>query len=83
MTCALGQESAAYYDLLARALFLVFADRTRYAEPDAGPALFAELTQGARRGVVPPIGDVPRRKARAPSVAGTTHVTTYDDEGPR
>jgi gamma-glutamyltranspeptidase/glutathione hydrolase len=28
------------------------------------------------------IGDVPRRKARAPSgLAGTTHVTTYDDEG--
>ena len=34
---ALGQESVAYYDLLARALFLVFADRTRFAGPGAGP----------------------------------------------
>ena len=80
---ALGQESAAYYDLLARALFLVFADRTRYAEPGAGPALFAELISKAHAAeLCRRIGDVPRRKARAPSgLAGTTHVTTYDDEG--
>lgn len=80
---ALGQESAAYYDLLARALFLVFADRTRFAEPGAGPALFAQLTSKAHAAELRRrIGEVPRRPVQAPSgLAGTTHVTTYDDEG--
>jgi gamma-glutamyltranspeptidase / glutathione hydrolase len=80
---ALGQESAAYYDLLARALFLVFADRTRLAEPGVGPALFAELTSKAHAEEMRSrIGEVPRRPVQAPSgLAGTTHVTTYDDQG--
>ena len=79
---ALGQESAAYYDLLARALFLVFADRARFAGPDAGPDLFAELTSKAHaKELSHRLGDVPRRRAQAPSgLAGTTHVTAYDDE---
>jgi gamma-glutamyltranspeptidase/glutathione hydrolase len=80
---ALGQESGAYYDLLARALFLVFADRARYAELGAGPTLFAELTSKAHaKALCRRIGEVPRQPVRAPSgLAGTTHVTTYDDEG--
>ena len=80
---ALGQESAAYYDLLARALSLVFADRMRYAEPGAGPALFAQLTSKAHaKELSRAIGDVRSLCAQPPSgLAGTTHVTTYDDEG--
>lgn len=80
---ALGQESAAYYDLLARALFLVFSDRPRYAEPDSGPALFAELTSKAHASELSRrIRDVPQSPAQPRSgLAGTTHVTTYDDEG--
>jgi gamma-glutamyltranspeptidase/glutathione hydrolase len=80
---ALGQGSAAYYDLVARALFLVFADRARFAEPGAGPALFAELTSKSHaRMLYRRIGDVPRQPAQRPAnLAGTTHVTTYDDEG--
>jgi len=80
---ALGQERAAYYDLLARALVMVFAERTRFAEPGAGPALFTELTSKAHAAELRRrIGEVPRRPAQAPSgLAGTTQVTTYDDEG--
>jgi gamma-glutamyltranspeptidase/glutathione hydrolase len=80
---ALGQESAGYYDLLARALFLVFADRTRFAGPEASPALFTELTSKAHAAELRRrIADVPRRPVQPPSgLAGTTHVTTYDDEG--
>lgn len=79
----LGQESAAYYDLLARALSLVFADRARFAEPGAGPDLFAELTSKAHAANLRrAIGDASLGVAQAPSaLAGTTHVTTYDDEG--
>lgn len=78
---ALGQESAAYYDLLARALFATFAERARFAGPDAG--CFGDLTSKAhatelrRR-----IDKVSRQPPQAPSrLAGTTHVTTYDNEG--
>ena len=80
---ALGHGSAAYYDLLARALYLVFADRTRFAEAGAGPALFAELTSKSHaRELSRRIGSAPRQPAQPPSnLAGTTHVTTYDDEG--
>ena len=80
---ALGHGSAAYYDLLAQALNLVFADRARFAEPGAGPALFAELTSKSHaRALSRRIGNVPRLPAQPPSnLAGTTHVTTYDDEG--
>jgi gamma-glutamyltranspeptidase/glutathione hydrolase len=80
---ALGQESAAYYDLLARALSLVFADRARFAEAGAGPALFAELTSKTHAAkLCRAIGDASVREAQPPSgLAGTTHVTTYDDEG--
>lgn len=80
---ALGQESAAYYDLLARALSVVFADRTHFAGPGAGPALFAQLTSKAHAAeLCRTIGDVSPRMPQPPSgLAGTTHVTTYDDEG--
>jgi len=79
----LGQESAAYYDLLARALFLVFADRIRFAEPGGGPALFAELISKTHASeLAGRIGEVARYSAQPRSgLAGTTHVTTYDDEG--
>ncbi|HSB68329.1 MAG TPA: gamma-glutamyltransferase [Candidatus Methylomirabilis sp.] len=80
---ALGQESAAYYDLLARALFLVFGDRTRLAEAGADPARTAHFTSKAHAAELRSrIGEVPRRAAQAPAdLPGTTHVTTYDDEG--
>ncbi len=75
---ALGQESAAYYDVLARALFLVFADRPRYADP----ALVAKLTSKAHaRELSHRIADARRSATPAANLAGTTHVTTYDDEG--
>ena len=65
---ALGQETAAYYDLLARALVMIFAERRRFAEPGAGPALFTELTSKAHAAELRRrIGEVPRRPAQAPS----------------
>ena len=80
---ALGLESAAYYDLLARALFVVFEDRMRYAEPGAEATLIQELTSKAHsKELCRRIGEVPRRPAHPRSdLAGTTHVTTYDDDG--
>src|ERR1051326_8143159 len=74
---------SAYYDLLARALFLVFADRMSYARTDAGSARVAALSSKAHAAQLwRRMGEVPRRAPRAPSrLAGTTQVTTYDDEG--
>jgi gamma-glutamyltranspeptidase/glutathione hydrolase len=80
---ALGQESAAYYDLFARALFVVFADRRRYAEAGADASLFSKLTSKAHaKELCRRIGEAPRDQQQPRStLAGTTHVTTYDDEG--
>lgn len=80
---ALGQESDAYYDVLARALFLVFGDRIGYAGADADSARVAALTSKSHAAQLwRRMGAVPCRAPQPPSrLAGTTHVTTYDDEG--
>jgi gamma-glutamyltranspeptidase/glutathione hydrolase len=75
---ALGQESAAYYDLLARALYRVFADRVDYTDP----AQFARLaSKDYARELSRRIDGAKCAAVQAPPLAGTTHVTTYDDEG--
>jgi gamma-glutamyltranspeptidase/glutathione hydrolase len=76
---ALGQGTAAYYELMARALHLVFAERTRLMEADVSPFLLSKEHAVELRSA---IGDVPRRPPIPRSgLAGTTQVTTYDDEG--
>ena len=79
---ALGQESPAYYDLLARALHLVFADRMHYAAAGVDAAVDALTSKAHAAELARRIGEAPRRPAHPRShLAGTTQVTTYDDEG--
>jgi gamma-glutamyltranspeptidase/glutathione hydrolase len=77
---ALGQESAAYYDLLARALFLVFEDRVRFAGSAANAAHLTTTAHAAdlRRRLGEREGPRPATPA---GTEGTTHVTTYDEDG--
>lgn len=79
----LGQGTMAYYDLMARALHLVFAERTRFVEPGFSSSLFDLLVSKEHAADLRAmIGDVPRRPPLPSSaLAGTTQVTTYDDEG--
>jgi gamma-glutamyltranspeptidase/glutathione hydrolase len=80
---SLGQGAPAYYDLMARALYLVFAERTRFVAPDVGASLCDLLISKEYAAELrSAIGDVPGGSPIPPSgLAGTTQVTTYDDEG--
>ena len=80
---SLGQGMPAYYDLMARALYLVFAERTRFVEPDIDSSLSELLVSKEHAADLrAAIGEVPRRAPMPPAgLAGTTQVTTYDDEG--
>jgi gamma-glutamyltranspeptidase/glutathione hydrolase len=74
---ALGAGSAAYHDLMARALRLVFRDRARFmADPAAADLPLARLARKdyaaeLRAGLGPAVG----------RAAGTTQVSTLDGDG--
>jgi gamma-glutamyltranspeptidase / glutathione hydrolase len=80
---SLGQGTPAYYDLMARALYLVFAERTRFVDPGVTGSLIDRLVSKEHAADLRAmLGDVPGRPPLpSSSLAGTTQVTTYDDEG--
>jgi gamma-glutamyltranspeptidase / glutathione hydrolase len=75
---ALGAGSAAYYDLMARALARVFRDRARFAADPAAAELPATMTD---RGYAAELrARIDEERAAAPP-SGTTQVSTLDGDG--